>query len=159
MESPWTRHPASTTSTTGPTVLHPCTTLYDAIGQAMDLLEPYEGQVLFIIQTDGEENSSQHVTRKDVLRRVAEKTAAGWQFIYLGCDIDAMGRGGDLGIAAGNTMSYDGATTGAAFRNLGDSTRTYRARGSTSSPSFFGAPRTGADDGGGDDGSDAPNSG
>ena len=130
------------------------TPLYDAIGQAMDLLEPYEGQVLFIIQTDGEENSSQHVTRKDVLRRVAEKTAAGWQFIYLGCDIDAMGRGGDLGIAAGNTMSYDAATTGAAFRNLGDSTRTYRARGSTSSPSFFGAPRTGADDG-----SDGPNSG
>ena len=135
------------------------TPLYDAIGQAMDLLEPYEGQVLFIIQTDGEENSSQHVTRKDVLRRVAEKTAAGWQFIYLGCDIDAMGRGGDLGIAAGNTMSYDAATTGAAFRNLGDSTRTYRARGSTSSPSFFGAPRTGADDGGDDDGSDGPNSG
>ena len=69
------------------------TPLYDAIGQAMDLLEPYEGQVLFIIQTDGEENSSQHLTRKDVLRRVAEKTAAGWQFLYLGCDIDAMGRG------------------------------------------------------------------
>ena len=122
------------------------TPLYDAIGQAMDLLEPCEGQVLFIIQTDGEENSSQHVTRKDVLRRVAEKTAAGWQFIYLGCDIDAMGLGEDLGIAAGNTMSYDREDTGAAFRNLGDSTRDYRARGATSSPSFFGIPRTGADD-------------
>ena len=135
------------------------TPLYDAIGQAMDLLDAYEGQVLFIIQTDGEENSSQHLTRKDVLRRVAEKTAAGWQFLYLGCDIDAMGRGEDLGIAAGNTMSYDRSDTGAAFRDLGDSTLAYRARGSTSSRSFFGGPPAGTDDRGGEDDSDGPNSG
>ncbi len=43
-----------------------------AVGQAMDLLEAYEGQVWFIIQTDREENSSQHVTRKALLDQRAE---------------------------------------------------------------------------------------
>ena len=64
------------------------TPLYDAIGETMTLLESHTGPVLFIIQTDGEENSSRRVTREEVLAQVAEKTAAGWQFVYLGCDIE-----------------------------------------------------------------------
>ena len=34
------------------------TPLYDAMWQSMNLLEGHQGQVLFIVQTDGEENSS-----------------------------------------------------------------------------------------------------
>ena len=101
------------------------TPLYDAMWQSMNLLEGHQGQVLFIVQTDGEENNSTIATRQQIVGRVAEKTAAGWQFVYLGCDIDAMRQGGDLGIAAGNTMSYDRERTGQAFVTLADSAAHY----------------------------------
>jgi len=113
------------------------TPLYDAIGTGMDLLEHQSGPVLFIIQTDGYENSSQKVTREDVIRRVAEKTAAGWQFVYLGCDIDAMRNGEDIGISAGNTMAYGRLNTKAAFQSLSTSTYNYRVGQSIPSPDFF----------------------
>ena len=113
------------------------TPLYDAIGQSMDLLEAHVGPVMFVIQTDGEENSSQSVTRQDIVKRVAEKTALGWQFVYLGCDIDAMEHGANIGIPTGNTMSYTRANAKAAFADLSTSTREYLQKGSTSSAKFF----------------------
>jgi hypothetical protein len=73
---------------------------------------------------------------------VAKKTAAGWQFVYLGCDIDAMQQGGELGIAAGNTMSYDRQHTGKAFATLTDSAATYAVGGSKTGAKFF-KPRRG----------------
>ena len=103
----------------------------------MTLLESHTGPVLFIIQTDGEENSSRRVTREEVLAQVAEKTAAGWQFVYLGCDIDAMQQGGKLGIPVGNTMSYRRSDTEDAFHSLTASTQAYLAQGSAASGSFF----------------------
>jgi hypothetical protein len=120
------------------------TPLYDAIGQGMDLLGSHKEPVLFIIQTDGEENSSQQFTRDDIIRHVAEKTAAGWQFVYLGCDIDAMGQGTDLGIAAGNTMSYARPNANIAFKTLETSTKAYMDGGSETSANFF--ERTGIQD-------------
>jgi hypothetical protein len=118
------------------------TPLYDAIGQSMDLLEAHVGPVMLVIQTDGEENSSQFVIKKDLIKRVAEKTALGWQFVYLGCDIDAMQQGVDIGIPSGNTMSYTRDNAKAAFADLSTSTSEYLKKGSTSSSKFF--PGTGA---------------
>ena len=119
------------------------TPLYDAMWQSMNLMEDHQGQVLFIVQTDGEENSSRIATRQQIVDRVAEKTAAGWQFVYLGCDIDAMRQGGDLGIAAGNTMSYDRERTGQAFATLTDSAARYAAGGSKTGAMFFKPRRRG----------------
>ena len=115
----------------------------DAMWQSMNLLEGHQGQVLFIVQTDGEENSSRIATRQQIVDRVAEKTAAGWQFVYLGCDIDAMQQGGILGIAAGNTMSYDRKRTGQAFATLTDSAARYAAGGLKTGAMFFKPRRRG----------------
>ena len=119
------------------------TPLYDAMWQSMNLLEDHEGQVLFIVQTDGEENSSRIATRQQIVDRVAEKTAAGWQFVYLGCDIDAMQQGGELGIAAGNTMSYDRKQTGKAFADMTDAVTRYASGGSKTGAMFFKPRRRG----------------
>ena len=113
------------------------TPLYDAMWQSMNLLEGHQGQVLFIVQTDGEENSSRIATRQQIVGRVAEKTAAGWQFVYLGCDIDAMKQGGELGIAAGNTMSYDRKHIGEAFADMTDAVTRYASGGSMARGRFF----------------------
>ena len=119
------------------------TPLYDAMWQSMNLLEGHQGQVLFIVQTDGEENSSRIATRQQIVDRVAEKTAAGWQFVYLGCDIDAMQQGGVLGIAAGNTMSYDRTRTGQAFADMTDAVTRYASGGSKTGAMFFKPRRRG----------------
>ena len=119
------------------------TPLYDAMWQSMNLLEGHQGQVLFIVQTDGEENSSRIATRQQIVDRVAEKTASGWQFVYLGCDIDAMQQGGELGIAAGNTLSYDREHTGKAFATLTDSAANYAVGGSKTGAMFFKPRRRG----------------
>ena len=113
------------------------TPLYDAMWQSMDLIKAHQGQVLFIVQTDGEENSSKTATRQQIVERVAEKTAAGWQFVYLGCDIDAMQQGGELGIAAGNTMSYDRKHTGKAFADMTAAVTRYASGGSMARQRFF----------------------
>ena len=119
------------------------TPLYDAMWQSMNLLEDHQGQVLFIVQTDGEENSSRIATRQQIVDRVAEKTTAGWQFVYLGCDIDAMQQGGELGIAAGNTMSYDRRHTGKAFADMTDAVTRYASGGSKTGAMFFKPRRRG----------------
>ena len=119
------------------------TPLYDAMWQSMNLLEGHQGQVLFIVQTDGEENSSRIATRQQIVDRVAEKTTAGWQFVYLGCDIDAMQQGGELGIAAGNTMSYDRSHTGKAFADMTDAVTRYASGGSKTGAMFFKPRRRG----------------
>ena len=113
------------------------TPLYDAMWQSMDLMKAHQGQVLFIVQTDGEENSSRTATRQQIIEKVAEKTAAGWQFVYLGCDIDAMQQGGELGIAAGNTMSYDRKHTGKAFADMTAAVTRYASGGSMPRGRFF----------------------
>ena len=113
------------------------TPLYDAIAQSVDLLDSSTDSVLFIIQTDGKENSSQNATRKEVIEKIAQKSELGWQFVYLGCDIDAMTEGKHLGISPGNTFSYTRKDTAQAFNFLTSNTREYLKRGSTSSDRFF----------------------
>lgn len=113
------------------------TPLYDAICESIHLLDSSDGSVLFIIQTDGEENSSRSHTKFDVLDLIADKTKNGWQFVYLGCDIDAMAEAQDIGISPGNTRAYSRADTEDAFKDLSSATINYRSRGGTSSPAFF----------------------
>ena len=113
------------------------TPLYDAISQAIDLIDSSHGPVLFIVQTDGKENCSQNATKNDVVEKVKAKTKSGWQFVYLGCDIDATSEGKNLGISAGNTYSYARSDSLEAFNRLSENTRAYLRRGSTASDSFF----------------------
>ena len=68
---------------------------------------------------------------------VAEKTAAGWQFVYLGCDIDATQQGREMGIAAGNTMSYDRHCTAEAVSGMNTAVSGYAAEGSAASGKFL----------------------
>ena len=131
------------------------TPLYDAIGDSIESIGEYDGQVLFIVQTDGEENSSIRFNRDDVVRIVKEKTSEGWQFVYLGCDIDAMESGFELGISAGNTMSYTRSDTGKAFQDLKMSTARYLSRASIQSKEFFSEIEENSGENGSDRGSDS----
>lgn len=113
------------------------TPLYDAIGLSIDNLGQVEGQVLFIILTDGEENASQQFVKQDILKRISNRTEKGWKFVFLGCDIDAMKQSEDLGIAPGNARSYSRAESQAAMHDVASATVAYSLRTPIDDRGFF----------------------
>jgi uncharacterized protein YegL len=77
------------------------TSLYDAIGNAITLKltkENYQNVVCLII-TDGNENSSQDFTSKDIKKLITEmENKNNWKFIFLGANQDVIVSGGNIGI-------------------------------------------------------------
>ena len=86
-----------------------CTALLDAIGGAIHHIgnihkyarsEDVPEHTLFVITTDGMENASRHYSAgrvKKMIQRQQEKY--GWEFLFLGANIDAVETAGHLGIA------------------------------------------------------------
>lgn len=117
------------------------TPLYDAIAQGINLVQELVGgkdTVLFVIQTDGEENSSTHYTREQIFRLIDEKKALGWTFVFLGADQDAYLASSSIGIPRMNTMSYAGEKTQVTFRNAGLVGASYLDSGGQQTSEFFG---------------------
>lgn len=115
------------------------TPLFDAIGRAIDEAdgEANAGDaVLIVIQTDGFNNASQEFTHGAIQSLIQDRTKQGWQFVFLGCGIDAMEAGGAIGIAPGNTLSYVGADVVNTMSRVTRSTVAYAAMDSKASSSF-----------------------
>ena len=68
---------------------------------------PADSKIIVCIQTDGQENCSTEHTWHDLNLLIKEKTAAGWQFNFMGAGIDAYQAASAMGIGAAATMSYD----------------------------------------------------
>jgi Mg-chelatase subunit ChlD len=86
------------------------TPLLDAIGKTIAEMktEGYDN-VIFVIVTDGEENSSHEYTLEAVRTLLEEKQKLGWQVSYLGANVDAFAVGASLGIRQGQSMNFSGA--------------------------------------------------
>lgn len=93
-----------------------CTALLDAIGGAIHHIgnvhkyardEDRPEHTLFIITTDGMENAS-HKYSSDRVKEMIErqKTKYGWEFLFLGANIDAVETAGNFGIDAGRAVNY-----------------------------------------------------
>lgn len=92
------------------------TALLDAMGGAIHHIrnvhkyarpEDRPARTMFIITTDGMENASTRYTADQVramVKRQEEK--AGWEFIFLGANIDAVQAAGGLGIRAKNAVEF-----------------------------------------------------
>lgn len=63
-------------------------------------------KVVMVIQTDGEENASTQYGSADLHALIKARTDAGWQFIFMGADIDAYGMAARYGISAAQTIGY-----------------------------------------------------
>lgn len=93
-----------------------CTALLDAVGRAIRHIanihhyarpEDVPGKTLFVITTDGYENASRHYDADEVKRMVEhEKEKYGWEFIFLGADIDAVETAGRIGIDRSRAANY-----------------------------------------------------
>ena len=84
-----------------------CTALLDAMGDAIHHIknvhkyarpEDRPARTMFIITTDGMENSSTRYTADQVRAMVKQQEKAGWAFVFLGANIDAVEVAGGLGI-------------------------------------------------------------
>ena len=94
-----------------------CTALLDALGGAIHHIgnvhkyareEDRPGKTLFIITTDGMENSSQRYTYDRVKQMVErQKEKYGWDFLFLGANIDAVKEAGRFGIRPERAVNYE----------------------------------------------------
>jgi DNA-binding transcriptional ArsR family regulator/uncharacterized protein YegL len=110
------------------------TALYDSLALTIDdfdhrLLEAKQASpsdVIVVIFTDGEENSSRHWSREQVKKLIGAKTELGWSFVYLGANHDAWAAASGIGISASNTMNYDTHEVDKTMAYLSESTKGLR---------------------------------
>lgn len=80
------------------------------IGQRLSALPEQQrpGQVICLIMTDGMENASQDWTWEAVKALITQQREVyGWEFIFLGADIDAVGIGRRMGVDERYAMTFD----------------------------------------------------
>jgi hypothetical protein len=108
---------------------------------------PADAKIIVCIQTDGQENCSTDHTWHDLTLLIKEKTAAGWQFNFMGTGIDAYAQGAQMGIAASNTVSTgrDARSVRASFAASADNAAAY-ARGKRADMSYTSAQRAASGD-------------
>lgn len=102
-----------------------CTALLDAIGGAIHHIanvhkyareEDKPEKTLFIITTDGMENAS-HIYNFDKVKKMVEmeKEKYGWEFLFLGANMDAVSVAGKFGINADRAINYECDSEGTAL--------------------------------------------
>lgn len=84
------------------------TALYDAVGQALAIAKQRytkEDKVLFLIVTDGGENSSEEYTAAQVKAQIGECERLGWAFLFIGNGADSWSNATNMGIATSANIS------------------------------------------------------
>ena len=116
-----------------------CTALLDAVGGAIHHIgnihkyardEDVPEKTLFIITTDGMENASRSYTYDKVKQMIErQKEKYGWEFLFLGANIDAAAMGAKIGIDRDFTVDYksDGIGTALNYEVMSEAISQVRA--------------------------------
>lgn len=111
-----------------------CTALIDAIGTTVKRIESIHryarpedvpAQTLFVITTDGLENASKEYSAPAVKKMIESKKKDGWEFLFIGANIDAVGTAKGFGISADRAVNYhaDHKGTGALYASVNKAVR------------------------------------
>lgn len=118
-----------------------CTALLDAVGGAIHHIgnvhkyareEDRPDKTLFVITTDGMENSSVIYTFRDVERMIKrQEEKYGWEFIFLGANMDAVETAGRIGIRPSRSARFHNDEEGIAinYEVLSEEICSYRTKG------------------------------
>ena len=116
-----------------------CTALIDAIGGAIHHIgnvhkyareEDRPEHTIFVITTDGMENASRHYTSDKVKSMVQrQKEKYGWEFLFLGANIDAVETAARFGINEDRAVNFCNDAQGQAlnYSEVSEAVRTVRA--------------------------------
>lgn len=111
-----------------------CTALLDAVGIAIDKMENIQKRlmkkhraekVIFVITTDGYENASKKYSYEQIRRKIEAKKECGWEFLFLGANIDAGEQAEKIGIKRNRSVTYENDRKGIAinFKVIGRALR------------------------------------
>lgn len=99
-----------------------CTALIDAIGGAIHHIgnihkyarkEDVPAHTMFIITTDGQENASQRYGSDEVKKMIErQKEKYGWEFLFIGANIDAVETAARFGINSNRAVNYNADSAG-----------------------------------------------
>ncbi len=94
-----------------------CTALIDALGSAIKHIgnihkyaraEDVPQHTMFIITTDGMENASQRYSSEQVKKMIErQKSKYGWEFLFIGANIDAVETARKYGIDSDRAVNYN----------------------------------------------------
>ena len=116
-----------------------CTALLDAVGGAIHHIgnvhkyareEDRPEKTLFVITTDGMENASRWYTYDRVKAMIEhQKQKYGWEFLFLGANIDAAREAARFGIGADRAANYhaDHMGTGVVYEAVSETVTNFRA--------------------------------
>ncbi|MBO4360630.1 MAG: VWA domain-containing protein [Eubacteriaceae bacterium] len=91
------------------------TALIDAIGRSVEHIsnihkyirqEDVPEKTVFVITTDGMENASHSYSASQVRSMIEDKKKEGWEFLFLGANIDAVQTAKHFGISEANAVNY-----------------------------------------------------
>ena len=116
------------------------TAMLDAIGETInrvqdrhdELGEEKPENVLFVITTDGEENSSRKFTKSQIEKMIKHQTNGhGWKFMFLGANMDAFKEASSIGISSDWSTNYTYTSKGVydAYTTLSNATCSMRTVG------------------------------
>ena len=117
-----------------------CTALLDAIGGAIHHIanihkyarkEDIPQHTVFVITTDGQENASRHYTSEQVKKMIrCQKEEFGWEFLFIGANIDAVQTAESYGIERDRAVNYnaDGEGTRVLYRSVAKAVSNMRSR-------------------------------
>jgi uncharacterized protein YegL len=117
------------------------TALLDAIGKTINSVgnrlnktpeDEKPSKVIFVITTDGYENSSIEFTQKQIKEMIGYQTSKyNWQFIFLGANIDAVNVAESYGIRGQFASKYTADTWGtqSVYTTMSNVVRDYREKG------------------------------
>lgn len=97
------------------------TAMLDTIGDIINRVQDRHDElgkdkpdnVLFVITTDGEENSSSKFTKAQIEKMIKHQTNGhGWEFMFLGANMDAVTVATNIGISHDRAVSYDWTSCG-----------------------------------------------
>lgn len=116
-----------------------CTALIDAIGTTISHIanihkyarrSDVPEHTMFVIMTDGYENAS-HKYSSDRVKKMIEKEKKkyGWEFLFIGANIDAVETAGKFGIESDRAVNYnaDSQGTSVVYDTVGDTVCNVRA--------------------------------
>ncbi len=116
-----------------------CTALIDALGGAIEHIgnihkyarpEDVPENTMFVITTDGMENASRKYSSAEVKAMIErQKEEYGWEFLFIGANIDAVETAARYGIGADRAVNYnaDKEGTGVLYKAVAETVCRFRA--------------------------------